>query len=327
MLTPLSSPSHGAEKCLFTPARRQVLHLAVPALLLWGALGCGPVDETETSDPDGFSQHSDQQQADNGLSLNGLSLNGLSLNGLSLNGLSLNGLSTATFKTWFQENRTLNSTVMRYLVHCALPFGQSLSFTEAGTGQRYTWSGGLGVAPDWASGRAATVTEQQVVSACLAAHVNKYGLHVPLSVLGRTAKGHLIPVTLEELTIFSRREACFFGNLFTGEGVHVGNDRGSLSSRQSSARVCTLSSSTDEERVTGCAPLTYVGACTSHCTLDPTRTFYTSCRYNGVTYRPLTTRLREVDIYSCGDGTCQMTESCGNSNKADSCKADCGTCP
>ena len=287
----------------------------VPLLLVCGVLGCGPVDET--TEPPRFEQHVDEQQADNGLSLNGL----------SLNGLSLNGLSTTQFKSWFQTDRPLNNTVMRYLVRCALPEGQSLTFTDSATGQSYTWTGGLGVAPDWAAGGAATVAEQQVVSACLAAHVNKYGLHVPLSVLGRNATGQLIPVTWEELTTFSRREACFFGNLFTDEGVHVGTDRGSLSPRQSTSRVCTLSRSKEESLAMGCAPLVYVGSCTKHCTLDPTKTFYTSCRYDGVTYRPLTTRLREQDVYSCGDGTCQMTESCGSSNKYDSCQADCGTCP
>jgi len=29
----------------------------------------------------------------------------------------------------------------------------------------------------------------------------------------------------------------------------------------------------------------------------------------------------------CGDGICQFTESCGNGSSANSCKADCGTCP
>jgi len=306
---------------LLSPRDASLVAVVCCALLA----GCGPVDSNE--EPLALDQNLDEQQADNGLSLNGLSLNGLSLNGLSLNGLSLNGLSTDSFKSWFQGSPALSSSVMRYLVHCALPAGESLSFTDAVTGRRYTWSGGLGVAPDWASGQPATLVEQQLVSACLAAHVNKYGLQIPLSVLGRDAKGQLIPFTLSELKTFSHREACFFGNLFTGEGVHVGSDRGMLNARQSSARECTLSSSTDESRVTGCAPLVYVGSCSSFCTLDVTRTAYTSCRFNGVTYRPLTTRLREEDIYTCGDGTCQMTESCGTSSTAASCQADCGACP
>ena len=289
--------------------------IALPLLLVCAASGCGPVEEAPP--PSELTQHVDEQQVDNGLSLNGL----------SLNGLSLNGLSTTSFKSWFQANTALNDSVMRYLVLCAMPADQSLTYTDGVTGQRYTWSGALGVAPDWASGREATVVEQQLVSACLAAHVNKYGLHIPLSVLGRTAKGQLIPVTWSELTTFSHKEACFFGNLFTGEGIHVGTDRGNLNSRQSSARMCTISSSTDDERTVGCAPLVYVGACTSHCTLDPTRTFYTSCRYNGVTYRPITTRLREEDIYSCGDGTCQLTESCGTASQYNNCQLDCGSCP
>jgi len=60
--------------------------------------------------------------------------------------------------------------------------------------------------------------------------------------------------------------------------------------------------------------------------LDASWLYYTSCTYQGRTWRPLTTRLREQDIYTCGDGTCQPTESCGTSNRYDSCKKDCGTC-
>jgi hypothetical protein len=198
---------------------------------------------------------------------------------------------------------------------------------DLSTGQLYSWSGNLGLAPGWASGRVATVAEQQVVSACLAAHVNKYGVHIPLSVLGRNASGQLITFTSSELVTFSRKEACFFGNLFTNEGIYVGNDRGNLSARESSARACSISSNADSVRTTDCAPLMYAGSCTTYCTLDATKTYYTSCTYNGVTYRPITTRLREEDIYLCGDGTCQMTESCGTANQYNNCLLDCGSCP
>jgi hypothetical protein len=304
-------------------ARLWRLRLALPLLLSWG--GCGPVDESAVEP--GLTRQEEQQQSDNGLSLNGLSLNGLSLNGLSLNGLSLNGLSTSAFSAWFQADTAQANAVMRYVVLCAVPAGQSRTYTDSVTGQTYTWNGALGVAPDWASGQPATVLEQQLVSACLAAHVNKYGLNIQLSVLGRTAKNRLIPYTSSELSEYSHKEACFFGNLFTSEGIYVGNDRGNLNARQSTARACTLSSNADGTRTTNCAPLVYAGSCTSYCTLDASKTYYTVCNYNGVTYRPITTRLRAEDIYYCGDGVCQMTESCGTSNQYYNCALDCGACP
>ena len=222
------------------------------------------------------------------MTLNGMTLNGLSLNGLSLNGLSLNGLATETFSNWFGQWPVFNDMVMRYVVLCAVPAGASRTYVDPDTGRSYTWYGGLGLAPDWSNGSPASLAEQQAVSACLAAHANKYGLRIPVSLLGKTAQGQVIPYSASELATYFNRE---------GSG-------GSES----------------------CAPLIYVGGCSSVCTLDASGTYYASCTYNGVTYRPLTTRVRAADVFQCGDGVCQFTESCGTGDTYDSCKLDCGTC-
>jgi hypothetical protein len=287
--------------------------------------GCGsvePLDEAVHSELDSTSQ---EVVEDNGLNLNGLSLNGLNLNGLSLNGLNLNGLSTETFSQWFGQNASFNETVMRYVVRCAVPEGESRTYTDA-LGKTYTWQGSLGLAPGWSYGASASVAEQQVVSACLAAHTNKYGIRVPVSLLGRTAQGAEIPSSSGELATFFNREACFFGNLFSGSGaVYVGADWQQMDKRKSSTRACGLSS-----RSSGgsedCAPLVHVGSCSSLCTLDASGTYYTSCTYNGVTYRPVTSRVNAESVYTCGDGTCQFTERCGTGDTYDNCKLDCGTC-
>jgi hypothetical protein len=322
-------PANATLRQAATDAPSRLLAAICSALLLTGSLACGAMEPSD--DPESLSLQSQELEsanglAANGLSANGLSANGLSANGLSANGLSANGLSQLSFTSWFQQEPAQRDMLMRYLVRCAVPAGQVRTYTDAQTQHTYTWQGNLGLAPGWSSGQPATLAEQQLVSACLAAHVNKFGVSVSISVLGLDTQGQLIPFSVDEIQRYSRKEACFFGNLFTGEGVHVGNDRGTLSARQSSARMCTLSSSTDDERTVGCAPLVYVGSCTRYCTLDATKTFYTSCRYNDVTYRPLTTRLREEDIYSCGDGTCQVTESCGTSSQYNNCQLDCGKC-
>ncbi|MDY7227190.1 hypothetical protein [Hyalangium rubrum] len=296
-------------------------------LLLWGvalATSCGPVGEP--SEPRQHTRQAQGLEGLNGLSANGLSANGLSANGLSANGLSANGLSTSEFASWFQADEALADSVMRYVVRCALAEGTSLSYTVPETGERYTWEGLLGLAPGWASGTRASTSEQQVVSACLAAHVNKYGMTVPISVLGLGATGAPVPYTSAELRAYSQREACFFGNLFTSEGLYLGSDRGKLNARESTARACSLSSNSGGGH-TDCPPLVHVGSCAAYCTLDASKTYYTACTYNGVTYRPLTTRLREEDVYLCGDGACQVSESCGTSNQYDNCGLDCGACP
>ena len=78
------------------------------------------------------------------------------------------------------------------------------------------------LAPVWAAGKKTLpVVEQQRMTACLAAHVNKYGVHVPVSIQGPAASSP-IPVGPTELADFSVREACFFGNLFSEIGrAHV----------------------------------------------------------------------------------------------------------
>jgi hypothetical protein len=70
----------------------------------------------------------------------------------------------------------------------------------------------------------------------------------------------------------------------------------------------------------------FVGPCSTYCTLDPTATFFESCTWNGKSYRPLTTRLRPAEIYTCGDGVCQVSERCGTRTEWWQCK-DCGPCP
>ncbi len=296
----------------------------LPLALLTTTLACGPV----ASDA-GLSTLVTQRQdldSENGLSANGLSANGLSANGLSANGLSANGLSANGFSSWFSQDPAQRDTVMRYLVRCAVPAGTVRTYTDPQTQLTYSWQGELGLAPDWSSGQPATLAEQQLVSACLAAHVNKFGVSVLISVLGQSETGQFIPFSDEELQQYSRKEACFFGNLFNGEGVFFGADSPHLHNEESSPRACELSS-VDPALRNDCAPLTYAGKCDKLCDRVHGEQFYEECTWNGVTYRPITTRVSKETIYSCGDGICQFTESCGRGNRPDSCEKDCGRCP
>jgi hypothetical protein len=293
--------------------------------------GCGSREEW----PPGLEEapgHSEQTLAgSNGLALNGLVINGLVINGLVINGLVINGLgatglSSSSFVSWFDQDPALSDMVMKYVVYCAANWGQQRSFTHPSTGITYTWDGWLGLAHHWSNGEPATVVDQQVISACLAAHVNTYGLHVQLSLLGDKSTGRPLYIASGELTEYSTREACFFGNLFNGEGLYAGNDRNGLPPEQSTARRCGLSqtlSGVDSQ----CSPITRVGACEKlSCTMDRDANYYRTCTYNGIQYRVLTTRLHPSDVYTCGDGVCQVSESCGTGQTADNCGLDCGPC-
>ncbi|HEX5746376.1 MAG TPA: hypothetical protein VFZ09_09030 [Archangium sp.] len=322
MLTPASALSGHLRSHSTQAVYRQWTLLGWVLLLL---CACGPAEEVP-SESSTLQARSQEIAVSNGLAFNGLAFNGLAFNGLAFNGLTLNGLNSTAFHSWFQEEPALRNMLMSYMVQCAVPSGQTRTYTSPSTGITYTWMGNLGLAPDWASGKPSTVQEQQVVSACLAAHGNKYGVRIPMSVLGKNAKAVTIPYTSSELTTFSEREGCFFGNLFNNEGIYAVSDAPPLHVEDSTARGCALSTvenNTSQE----CLPLVRIrGNCGNFCVQDVSKTFYTSCTYNGVTYQPLTTRIRKEEIYTCGDGTCQITEKCGTGTIAESCMSDCGVC-
>ncbi|WP_309890098.1 hypothetical protein [Archangium sp.] len=262
-------------------------------LLLTSAPGCGPLEDAgeqlDLEDTQSQPIQSTNGLAMNGLAMNGLAMNGLAVNGLAMNGLAVNGLSAQAFADWFQKDPALSDMVMQYTVRCAVPTGGSRTYTDPTTKVTYTWQGSLGLAPGWASGVPANTAEQRVITACMAAHANRFGLHLTISVLGRSATGAVIPYTRSELRTYSAREACFFGNLFTGEGVYVGIDVKS-SYHDSITRACA-----QEDSSNTCAPLILMGRCRQYCTLDGSGLFYKACTYNGATYPPITTRLTQED--------------------------------
>ena len=136
----------------------------------------------------------------NGLSMtNGLSsANGLSMtNGLSsVNGLSMtNGLLTSD----------TGRTTLGYLVRCALPAGHSIR--KAYNGTTYTFAGQLGLGAGWETG-ACDTNCQQLVSACMMAHVNTSGKHINLWIDSPTIIG------LGRNSAYPMQESAFFGNIF-----------------------------------------------------------------------------------------------------------------
>ena len=136
-------------KCI----QRRALY-ATAVLLLWTGAGCSPIQE-ESSPPE-LGTAAQELVTLNGLAFNGLAFNGLAFNGLAFNGLAFNGLSTEAFTTWFGSDPAMSDMLMKYIVACAVPAGQSRTYRHGGKG--YTWQGWLGLAPDWASGSPATTS-------------------------------------------------------------------------------------------------------------------------------------------------------------------------
>jgi hypothetical protein len=159
--------------------------------------------------------------ATNGLSLiNGLSLtNGLSGNGLSGNGLSGNGLksqalivnplaSTGLTSSTYLMNSAAGRSTLSYLVRCALPANHNITKTDS-TGASYTFAGGIGLTPQWETGTCDGDC-QRWISACMLAHVNTAGIHVPIWLVGQNSY-----LGWGQSPSYPNQEGTFFGNIFT----------------------------------------------------------------------------------------------------------------
>jgi hypothetical protein len=157
------------------------------------------------------SMHESESAAtttENGLnSINGLSsVNGLtSVNGLSsVNGLaSVNGLSSVNGLM----TTTAGRNTVSYLIRCALPAGRSITKKDQ-TGKSYTYAGQLGFAPEWETG-ACGIACQEYMTACMMAHVNTTGIHVPLWL--DAAKSN---IGWGQSSLYPNQEGSFFGNIF-----------------------------------------------------------------------------------------------------------------
>jgi hypothetical protein len=153
--------------------------------------------------------------------------NGWDINGWNTNGWNTNGWSTSGWMTTSTGELTgtdflaglgagdvaYNTFTMGYLIACALADGDCVNATIGGN--NYQWCGRLGLAPEWKSA-ALTATGQRWISACMAAHYNRIGHHVVISIIGG-------PLSTEGMdpVVFSWQEAAFFGNLFDGTGLSV----------------------------------------------------------------------------------------------------------
>jgi len=191
--------------------------LAVSLALASALIGCQPGSSEQTYNDTGESE----LVATNGLSMvNGLSLtNGLSGNGLSGNGLSGNGLkaqalivnplsTTGLTSSTYLMNSAAGRNTLAYLVRCALPANHSITKTDS-TGASYTFAGGIGLTPQWETGTCDGDC-QRWISACLLAHVNTAGIHVPIWIVGQNTY-----LGWGQSTSYPNQEGTFFGNIFT----------------------------------------------------------------------------------------------------------------
>jgi hypothetical protein len=216
----------------------------------------------------------------NRLSLNRLSLNRLSLNRLSLNRLSLNGLASDGLETT-EEGREL----LTYVARCALQAHDTLVAEVDGV--TYEFPGALGLSPMWES-RALIEQEAQQVSACLLAHVNAFGVSVPIS-LGTPQLGR----ASGERELFAVYEAGFFGNLLDDEPLMfactgTAADTAHAQSSFRALRVCSDPISGDDDASQcsdgGDIPFYTVGDCADVCDVSVEGVGWRDCAAGGGVY-------------------------------------------
>jgi hypothetical protein len=265
-----------------------MIHLRVPMLHLFALAalaGCGPA-ANQSAEPEDTSRNMTTIVAENALDPNGLNPNGLNPNGLNPNGLAPKALSPKALDpkalSAIQDSGTigaLSRMLLKYVVGCALTSSQSFDFSWTdgkGVVHDETYEGLVGIAPGWATGPL-DLNRQQMVSACLAARTNYYGVHVIISMRSphdplRTAAGS------PELSTYHEIEGGFWGNLFAPEPyLRACYTESDVANSRSWQRDCAVGHLNADGTTSPCGMIQIVGPCESSCKPLTTGQYYPEC--------------------------------------------------
>jgi hypothetical protein len=261
-------------------------------LVLVGSLSsCAQVSDDESPVASVRSNlHSDNRLALNRLALNRLALNRLALNRLALNGVIADG-GAARELLATEDGREL----LRYVVQCA--FEDDDVLRGAVNGQSYEFPGLLGLVPKW-SEKPLAEAEQQIMSACLLAHVNALGVPVAISVRARD----VVSSTEEERQAYPVYEGTFFGQLFDGGTMKAYSCQGSASdAARAHSHDRALRKCTDGGR--DCA-IVSLGRCRDVCERRDEEEGWSECWASGVFYD------KTVSVYLFADDAHGQNQRC-----------------
>lgn len=162
----------------------------------------------------------------NAITMNALTTNALTTNADRMSDLLRSALASDSFAPGTALGQALwdpnAQQLMAYLVSCALPAGQSVTWEPLATSPPVaaTWNGALGLCPQWRKGGVESDAAcQELVSSCLLSRNNAFGVEVPISVRGFDTAGRYFGAgTLQdgrpEFEAFPWREGSFYGNMF-----------------------------------------------------------------------------------------------------------------
>jgi hypothetical protein len=167
------------------------------------------------------------------------------------------------------------------MVGCALNASVSFNFswTDAqGMLHHETYPGILGLAPDWATGPLSTI-DMQMVSACLAARTNWYG--VPVTISMRSHRDPLrTKVHSDELDAYPDVEGAFWGNIFTTTPyLRACYNQQTISNSRAWQRDCAVGHlDAQGSGIQPCGMISILGRCEDLCKkLDVAGQYYKDC--------------------------------------------------
>jgi hypothetical protein len=273
------------------------LRIATSLLIAWLQAACtGEVLDQDLED-ESVAEAEEALVIENALSPNALSPNALSPNALSPNALSPNALSPNAMMAITDANPdgVTARALLKYTVSCALDATKSFNFSWADAGgvvHNELYTGLLGLAPEWATGPLTDDTHKRMVSACLAARVNYYGVSVIISI--RSAVSPLTPTSgSSELTQYSYIEGAFWGNLFTASPyLNTCYFYANVNHSWQAQRDCAMGH-LDGQQVLMCGMMTLRGTCKDVCQkLSTSGQYYPSCPDNpAVQHSPTTSAV------------------------------------
>jgi hypothetical protein len=171
----------------------------------------------------------------NAITMNALTTNALTTNADRMSELLRSELESDSFGPGTSLGEALwdpnAQQLMAYLVSCALPPGEEVTWQPPPTNPPVapvTWRGALGLCPQWRDrGVAGDASCQELVSSCLLARNNAFGVEVPISIRGfDTGGGYFGAGTLDdgrpEYEAYPWREGSFYGNMFLPGSIHEG---------------------------------------------------------------------------------------------------------
>jgi hypothetical protein len=216
----------------------------------------------------------------NALDSNALDSNALDSNALDSNALDSNALSAIQNPT---ATGTESRRLMRYMVTCALKPSDTFEFSwtdNDGVVHDETYVGYLGLAPEWATGPLSN-RGKQMVSACLAAHVNYYSVPVVISIRSGEAPLRLHPNS-NELCAYPDVEGAFWGDIWSADRkVYACYNGSKVNNSRAHMRDCATGHVNADGSISECGIIEIVGECKSVCKkFNKSRGYYEDCRKN-----------------------------------------------